>query len=207
LKENSSNEGKQTKDPQYPICVEHPLHRSARHWRCGFRANLRARAVNELFRFLSNHACVNMKTATALLFATIVLSAAADAFGCNCDLPLRNLSVKQQVKQALKHAEAVFSGRVLEISASPDAHYLVVRLKVEKLWKSSRAEEISIMTGRGGGDCGFHFTVGETYLLYAYGSNGNRLGTNICQRTAKITAAGEDIKILGKGRAPTRPRE
>ena len=148
-----------------------------------------------------------MKTATVLIFAAIVLSGVEDAFGCNCDLPLRNLSIKQQVKQALKHSEAVFSGRVLDISASPDDHSLVVRLKVEKSWKSSRAEEISIITGRGGGDCGFHFTVGETYLLYAYGSNGNTLGTNICQRTAKITEAAEDIKILGKGRAPTRPGE
>jgi hypothetical protein len=96
-------------------------------------------------RFLSNHARVNMKTATVLIFAAIVLSGVEDAFGCNCDLPLRNLSIKQQVKQALKHSEAVFSGRVLDISASPDDHYLVVRLKVEKSWKSSRAEEILLL--------------------------------------------------------------
>lgn len=171
-------------------------------------SNTFTRPVTRGVRFLLNDVEVNMKTATLflLILATIIFSSFADAFACTCDLPLRNLSLKQQVNAALKNSKAVFSGQVLEITANPDNHYLVAKLKVEKSWKSIRTEEVSIVTGRGGGDCGFHFTIGETYLVYAYGTDDNKLGTNICQRTAKITEAAEDIKLLGKGKAPNKPK-
>lgn len=136
-----------------------------------------------------------------LMLAAITTSSVVDAFACTCGLPLRNVSLKQQVIEARKKSKAVFSGQVVEITANPGVYYIVVKLKVEKTWKSILGEDVSIVTGRGGGDCGFPFTVGETYLVYAYGSGKHKLGTNICQRTATIKEAAEDVKILEKRKA------
>jgi hypothetical protein len=71
---------------------------------------------------------------------------------------------------------------------------------VEKLWKGVLPEEISIVTGRGNGDCGYRFEVGGSYLVYAYGSDESSLSTNICQRTAKLSVAQADLKVLGRGK-------
>ena len=40
---------------------------------------------------------------------------------------------------------------------------------VDRAWKGSVAEEVFIQTGSGGGDCGYRFEVGRSYLLYCYG--------------------------------------
>lgn len=141
-----------------------------------------------------------------LLFSlnvTVLMTLAQNnTLACTCDLPVRSLTLKQQVNEARMNSKAVFSGRVLEIIANPDAMYVVVKFKVQKSWKNVHSEEVSVMTGRGGGDCGFHFEADDTYLVYAYGTNQNDLGTNICQRTVRISEAGKDIRILGKGKIP-----
>lgn len=141
-----------------------------------------------------------------LILAAIIASTFADASACSCELPQWNVPLKQQVGEAWQKSRAVFSGRVLEILTNPDTFYVVVKLRVEKTWKGALTEEVSIVTGRGGGDCGFRFTVGEIYLVYAYGSDKSQLATNICQRTATIKEAAEDVKILGGGKAPSKAR-
>ncbi|MEK6409446.1 MAG: hypothetical protein AABN34_21185 [Acidobacteriota bacterium] len=141
-----------------------------------------------------------------ILAAALLSLGCANAFACTCALPSRNLSVKQQVNDARKRSKAVFSGQVLEITAAPDSNHIVVKLRVERTWKNIRGEEVLIVTGRGGGDCGYRFTVGATYLVYAYGTDDTSLGTNICQRTAKFREALADVKILGRGRPPLKAK-
>jgi len=125
-----------------------------------------------------------------------------DSLACTCDLPLFNLSLDQQVKHARKQSRAIFSGRVLEVTENPQTYFVVVKFRIERLWKGNLSDEVTIITGHGGGDCGYRFEVGESYLVYAYGSDENRLGTNICQRTKKLSDAREDLRILGKGKVP-----
>jgi hypothetical protein len=136
------------------------------------------------------------------MIGVVVLMAFArtDGFACSCSLPYPKQSLKTQVKKALNESRAVFSGKILEVTADPEKFSIVVKLKVERSWKGSLPEEISINTGRGGGDCGYRFEVGESYLIYAYGSDVGRLSTNICQRTAKLSEAVKDLQILGKGK-------
>jgi|SRR6266496_3849172 len=123
------------------------------------------------------------------------------AVACTCDLPNPHQTVAQQVRQARADARAVFSGRVLRITKA--AYFLKVEFSVETVWKGSLPSKVVISTGRGGGDCGYRFEVGERYLVYATGANNVRLGTNICQRTASFTASAADLAELGK---PKRPR-
>jgi hypothetical protein len=90
----------------------------------------------------------------------------------------------------------------MQILQESGSYGVLVRFRVESVWKGKAFQEVTIFTGQGGGDCGYRFEVGESYLVYAYGSNEN-LSTNICQRTAPRSADG-DMKLLGKGKIPIR---
>lgn len=136
----------------------------------------------------------------------LVMLARVEGFACTCGAPNPNQSLKRQVTAALSESRAVFSGRVLEVTDNPEAFGVVVKLRVERHWKGSPPLEVRLFTGRGGGDCGYRFEVGERYLVYAYGPRASELSTNICQRTAKLSEAAKDLRVLGKGRGvPRRP--
>jgi hypothetical protein len=149
-----------------------------------------------------------MKRAVFSLAGVVVLVmlARVEGFACTCGLPPMNSPLKRQVRAAPGESRAVFSGKVLEVRGDPQTLFVLVRLRVERVWKGAPRAEARIFTGRGGGDCGYQFEVGESYLVYAYRWREGELGTNICQRTAKLSEAAKDLQILGKGRsAPRRP--
>ena len=120
---------------------------------------------------------------------------------CDCDLPRADRSLRQQVREARKNARAVFTGTVLEITKLPNDLKVTVKFKVRESWKGVRSAEARVFTGQGGGDCGYKFEKGKEYLVYAYKRSDSGLETNICQRTALLTEAAEDLKVLGKGEA------
>jgi hypothetical protein len=135
------------------------------------------------------------------------------------------------VRDALNDADAVFSGTVASvnivnqnvpggINSTPPASREVV-LSVLSAWKGVSRSQVTIVTGMGGGDCGYGFTPGATYLVYAYrGSQGSpvlsignfrikiplgaqQFWTGICTRTAPIADAAVDLAQLGPGYQPT----
>jgi hypothetical protein len=57
-------------------------------------------------------------------------------------------------------------------------------------------KEIEIVTGMGGGDCGYAFQSGVDYIIYAYKNSEGRLETGICSRTRPLTQAAEDLAYL-----------
>jgi len=79
---------------------------------------------------------------------------------------------------------------------------------------ASKKDTVTIRTGFGGGDCGYKFSIGENYLIYAdeeYKINytNKKLGrslkelkniyrTSICKRTKELTLAKEEVKELIK---------
>ena len=61
-----------------------------------------------------------------------------------------------------------------------------------------------VFTGAGGGDCGYPFAIGQTYLVYAY-TNQEQLATSICTPTRPaVTAAAlmQQLRALAKNAAP-----
>jgi hypothetical protein len=56
-------------------------------------------------------------------------------------------------------------------------------------------EEVDVETGTGGGDCGYHFVIGERYLVDAF-RNGDQLSTGICTLTAPEDAAALTLREL-----------
>lgn len=57
-------------------------------------------------------------------------------------------------------------------------------------------KEIEIVTGMGGGDCGYAFQSGVDYIIYAYKNSEGRLETGICSRTRPLTLAADDLAYL-----------
>jgi hypothetical protein len=128
------------------------------------------------------------------------------ARACTCELPLVGQAEKQAVKKARRESQAIFVGKVLEVVEPPNEFHVSIRFEIERVWKGPEYSELEIFTGKGGGDCGYKFAVGETYLVYAFGPNELRLGTNICQRTKTVAAARVDLRYLGKPRFVTRAK-
>lgn len=70
------------------------------------------------------------------------------------------------------------------------------KFTVEQSYLGIDGTEVEILTGSGGGDCGFQFQIGGRYLVYAH-SYQNRLSTSICTRTKSFASANEDLAFLG----------
>ena len=58
-----------------------------------------------------------------------------------------------------------------------------------------RGQEVVVYTGQGGGDCGYPFLVGTSYLVYASSYNG-RLSTSICSGTNPEVMVGGVLREL-----------
>lgn len=140
---------------------------------------------------------------TIIGFAAILVFGQIEAHACSCELPLGNSTLKQQVKKARNDSQAIFTGEVIEIIRPTDSYSVIVKFRVDQSWKGKLQKEITLITGRGGGDCGYRFEVGRGYLVYAYGSDEASLSTNICQRTTELKDAAVDVKLLGKGKVPS----
>ncbi len=159
----------------------------------------------------------------ALILCCLQMGAPRRAFACSCVTPPTPLG-------ALNDADAVFSGTVVSITPinqnAPGGIYSLtpasneVVFSVSSVWKGVARSHVTVVTGMGGGDCGYSFNLGDTYLVYAYSSHpgspvfylGNirvelpissqQFGTSICTRTAPLSLAAADLAQLGPGAQP-----
>jgi hypothetical protein len=123
---------------------------------------------------------------------TMLLSLAAPAKACSCIAP-------GPPCQAYGRSSAVFSGQVLEIVPFDGGGYpqKLVRFAVSEAFRGISGSSVEIVTGNGGGDCGYPFKVGESYLVYSHSSpQDNRHYAGICSRTAPLSEASQDIEYL-----------
>lgn len=131
-----------------------------------------------------------------------LLLAATVGLGCTCQRNILGIekSEKNQVREARKYADVVFSGIVTEIIVDEKARTFEARFKVLESWKGVEAKTISLFGGSECCFCEYMFEVGESYLLYASARVGykNKLGTTICSRTKPLSKAEIDLKYLGK---------
>jgi hypothetical protein len=110
--------------------------------------------------------------------------------------------------EAYWQAEAVFIGTPKEVSwveledkiENSILKYRkpVFNFSVDQAFRGVNGPQISVMTGQGGGDCGYGFKIGERYLVYAYrdGQGKEMLSTSICTRTRLIRNADEDLEYI-----------
>ena len=69
--------------------------------------------------------------------------------------------------------------------------------RVDESFRGVAAGEVQVLTGQGGGDCGYNFQSGERYLVYAgFDPKTNLYQTSICTRTRLASEAGEDLDYI-----------
>ena len=141
-----------------------------------------------------------------IVLIAFVIGAPVFAYACSC-------AAEYTREQAFEDAEAVFVGSVLSVKErgntlkrlfgdGPTPSYRAVTFHVTERWKGTKENLITIATGMGHGDCGFHFAEGERYLVYARQAGdfyGKELATGICSHTEVLRHAGDDIAALGPG--------
>ena len=143
----------------------------------------------------------------SLLF---LVASASTSLACTC------MHLRGDPAAGFAAASAVFAGKVIDITegeSSPLAPWLktlAVKFRVEKSWKLVRKDVVTVFTVNTSSLCGFPFSVGERYLVYAHGL-GTALSTDICTRTRLLLDAQEDLdylrrKRLLKGKKYSEPR-
>lgn len=98
--------------------------------------------------------------------------------------------------------EAIFAGtalaqKLIEVDeGSYKFQRRLMRFKLDEAFKGMTAgAEVEILTGLGGGDCGYPFKIGERYLVYASRDrkDDSRWYSGICTRTRLLAEAEEDL--------------
>lgn len=141
-----------------------------------------------------------MRPVVLLLGILIVVSLASQtANACSCGGPGAPC-------ESYGAASAVFAGTVISTREGPrpkrgersevDWTPRAVKFSVEQPYLGVAGTEVEVFTGRGGGDCGYGFQIGQRYLVYAY-RNQDKLTTSICTRTKLFSNATEDLAFLG----------
>jgi hypothetical protein len=86
-----------------------------------------------------------------------------------------------------------------EVISSADP--IQITFSISDVWKGQVSETFVLTTPRDSASCGYSFTLGADYLVYAYeGENG--LETNLCSRTTRLAADLEDLTTLGESTVP-----
>lgn len=138
----------------------------------------------------------------ALALSGALLVAPRAARACSCK--------QQTVQVAFDQAVAVFEGHVLEVSdAAANAQgdqRRTVRFNVVSQWKGAEDETLTLTTAGDGAQCGYGFTVGQSYLVYASAGEGGGLEVSLCSRTRPMSEAQEDLATLGMGSTPVNPK-
>jgi len=100
------------------------------------------------------------------------------------------------VCEAYNSSSVIFIGEVSEITAIENRE-LRVRFMLQRSYRGVEGTEVEVVTGMGGGDCGYQFIKGTTYFVYAYRNlRDNRIQTSTCTRTRTLTDAGEDLAFF-----------
>ena len=109
--------------------------------------------------------------------------------------------------KAFPETPYVFAGRVAKISEiavkMKDGESYKAQLVLLQIERNFRGQDgkatAEVVTGFGGGDCGYSFREGAWYLVYAYPHPATgKLYTGICQRTRLLSEASEDLEYLAK---------
>lgn len=139
-----------------------------------------------------------MLSTTVALFWLALAWAGAPPPCAACDC------AETSVDAAVEAANAVFIGRVLGVNEAADEENdtrTPARLLVQERLKGGLPSAVTVATAISSTACGYHFEVGERYLVYAMRrparGQPTRLWTSTCMRTSPLTdVSGEELAYL-----------
>jgi hypothetical protein len=105
---------------------------------------------------------------TFLLFSVFTILLQKNANSCTC---FGASSISESIKESFKESNLIIKGDVLAVkdfSINPIfAGFKVFTISIENIYKGRyRKATIDVITGEGGGDCGYPFSIGEKYIIY-----------------------------------------
>jgi hypothetical protein len=111
----------------------------------------------------------------------------------------------EPLEEHLRTSDAVFSGEVVgidenDLSPGVGPSLGKVTFDVSDVWKGVSEESVAVYGQGPEASCGIDFEKGESYLVYAYRSNGDGahpLETDLCNATKPLEAAQGDVRVLG----------
>jgi hypothetical protein len=148
-----------------------------------------------------------------LLLALAMLAASAgpaDACSCAWEEPGSPAALEQRLRQQFEHATAVFAGEVVAVTR------YAATFRVERVWKGTPAEVITLGTSRRMGDglmstntCTLDFRGAErrTYLVFASVAEDGRLSAHRCGATGEFPEAAATEAVLRRFVSPKLPAE
>lgn len=135
---------------------------------------------------------LNLALALLVFCCAAALHQPTVTYACSCVPPAAPIAARDG-------ATAVFAGTVSGIARSdPTSGGLLVTFDLSQTWKGPEGPQLTIATSDNSASCGFEFTQGEEYIVYAFAQDG-QIQTNLCSRTAPLAGAGEDLAALGPG--------
>jgi hypothetical protein len=132
-----------------------------------------------------------------LAFTAVLLFAAPSSHACTCNFGGSAPCQEYWRVDAVFSGTVVSSGKIVVDNGSYTSERRLVHITVEQPLRGIQTAEVDVVTGWGGGDCGYGFKVGQRYLVYAYrDAKDNRLGTSICTRTRPLADADDDFAFI-----------
>ena len=129
-----------------------------------------------------------MRTIALLLF----LLPSLPIFACDC-------SSEIELSLEYHRSRNVIIGKVLSITKSADGSELLVSVEIKKDFKGEKTgEKIIVHTNSSPKACGYEFTIGKEYLIYA--NQHYRVPkdwtTSVCSRTIPMPEAENDLIFI-----------
>jgi hypothetical protein len=139
------------------------------------------------------------RSVVSVLFCILLLTTVLTDDAAACECPEGGVSICQEYWRT----DVVFLGTVVGSAkiAINEGDYKydqrLVRFEVVATFRGDQKAKAEIVTGLGGGDCGYRFNEGETYLVYARRNRQDqRLYTSTCTRTRPLSRAAEDLEYI-----------
>jgi len=107
------------------------------------------------------------------------------------------------VEAAYEGNSVIFSGKVISSVKSGDWNRKIT-VRVQNSWKGKLPKTVTISTNAATSMCGYPFSKGKSYLIYADGKKASDLSVTLCTRTTLLSNAVEDIEELDKLREETK---
>ncbi|MEK4044762.1 hypothetical protein NSU18_13955 [Paenibacillus sp. FSL H8-0048] len=152
-----------------------------------------------------------MALCALIVFMTLLTVRPQVTYACSC-------VVSPPPMEAMEKSAAVFEGTVVSIKEKfklmqSSADPVQVTFQVGVRWKGEVGEQVTVTTAQAEESCGFQFTKGERYIVYAGGEEAAgeegtaKLTVSFCSRTALSSVAQEDLNELGAGMSGVSPTE
>lgn len=126
------------------------------------------------------------------IILTLLILTSVCSYACECFQ--RIIKGKSNIEVAIQDFNWI--GVIVVSSVDSTKYPLEYDFETLKIYQGNEQKSL-IQSGYGGGDCGFGFEIGETYLVYGIQENNQFIKVNICSRTAKINESA-DTEYLTK---------